>query len=183
MIDKIKLKVKGLSIVTEVEDQALLMLTDEHETRLLTIFCDRMMREQVELRLTSSPEKNTMLPEVLSGVLCSQFGAKLELVINDVHEGVYRAALTNCDTYQQRSMRASDAILLHLACPKIPLYASYHIMSHQSVPFKKDSNGVALPFNALNSDLLQKALDKAIAEEDYEAASRIRDELKNRGVR
>lgn len=182
MSDKIRLRVKGLSVVTEVEDHALLMLTDEQETRLLTIFCDRLLREQVEQRLMAKPENNTLLPEVLAGVLLNQFGAKMEIIINDVHEGVYRAALTNTVTYQQRSMRASDAVLLHLACPKIPLYASLHIMMHQSVPFKKDSNGVALPFNALSSELLQKALDKAVEEEDYEAASRIRDELKNRGV-
>lgn len=181
MTDKIKLKVKGLSTVTEVEGQALLMLTDEQETRLLTMFCDHMISDQIELRLSPSPANNTMLPEVLGGVLMSQFGAKMELVINDVHEGVYRAALTNCETYQQRSMRACDAVLLHMACPQIPLYASFHIMTRQSVPFKKDSNGVALPFNAINSELLQKALNQAIAEENYEAASRIRDELKNRG--
>lgn len=182
MIDKIKLKVKGLSVVTEVEDQALLMLTDEQETRLLTIFCDRMMREQVELRLMPKTVNNTFLPEVLGSVITMQLGARMEVVINDVHEGEYRAALTNTDTYHQRSMRACDAILLHLACPKIPLYASRHIMQHQSVPFRKDANGVALPFNALSNELLQSALDKAVAEEDYEAASRIRDELKSRGV-
>lgn len=181
MSDKIRIKVKGLSIVTEVEDQSLLMLVDEDEKRLLTIFCDNTMRKQIEMRLSPNPVNNTFLPEVLATVITKQLGVKMEIIINDVHEGVYRAALTNKETFQQRSMRASDAILLHMACPDIPLYASYHIMIHQSVPFNKDSNGVALPFNALSSQLLQKALEKAISEEDYEVASRIRDELKNRG--
>ena len=39
---------------------------------------------------------------------------------------------------------------------------------------------VALPIMSLPDSLLQKALDKAVEEENYEGASFIRDEMKRR---
>ena len=48
------------------------------------------------------------------------------------------------------------------------------------MPYKPETNGVAVPINVISGDMLQKALDRAIADENYEQASRIRDEINRR---
>ena len=50
----------------------------------------------------------------------------------------------------------------------------------QSVPYESGKSKVALPLNALTLEMLEKALRKAIKEENYELASSIRDELNRR---
>ncbi|MBQ4295555.1 MAG: UvrB/UvrC motif-containing protein, partial [Prevotella sp.] len=51
----------------------------------------------------------------------------------------------------------------------------------QSVPFTEGAVGVSVPVNVISNEMLKKALDKAVDEEDYEQASQLRDELLRRG--
>ena len=57
-----------------------------------------------------------------------------------------------------------------------------NLMKKQSVAFKKDSKGMSIPLNTLTDDMLRKALNKAIEEENYEMASHLRDEMKRRNL-
>ena len=88
--------------------------------------------------------------------------------------------LVNTETYQPLSMRASDAILLHVIS-HIPLFASLQLMKRQAVPVMPGTAAMAIPYNALTDKMLEDALKKAIELERYEMASTIRDELKRRG--
>ena len=53
-------------------------------------------------------------------------------------------------------------------------------MDKQSVKYVREASGVSIPVNTISDDMLQKALDKAIADENYELASHLRDEMKRR---
>ena len=53
-------------------------------------------------------------------------------------------------------------------------------MKRQSVMYMENSRGVSLPVNTISDKMLQAALDKAIADENYELASHLRDEKKRR---
>ena len=79
-------------------------------------------------------------------------------------------------------IRASDAVLLSLV-GDIPLYIESGLMLRQSVPYNENSRGVSLPVNTISDEMLQAALDKAIADENYELASHLRDEKKRRNKR
>ena len=46
--------------------------------------------------------------------------------------------------------------------------------------YNENSRGVSLPVNTISDEMLQSALDKAIADENYELASHLRDEKKRR---
>ena len=63
---------------------------------------------------------------------------------------------------------------------KIPIYIDELLMEKQSVKYEKESNGVSIPLNAMSMELLNSALSKAIAEEKYELASHLRDEIRRR---
>ena len=59
--------------------------------------------------------------------------------------------------------------------------APLEVLQKFSTPFNKEVMSVALPIMSLpDSLLLQKALEKAVEEENYEGASFIRDEMKRR---
>jgi bifunctional DNase/RNase len=78
-------------------------------------------------------------------------------------------------------VRASDGVLLSFIS-EIPLYIEAKLMMRQSVPFAEDARGMSLPVNSISDDMLHQALDRAVADENYELASCLRDEIKRRGV-
>ena len=102
-----------------------------------------------------------------------------EVLISVVMGGEYRCMLVNETTMESLPMRASDAILFAVASNS-PIYIEYNLMMRQSVRFSANPNGMAIPINALNNDMLRKSLDKAIADENYELASYLRDEINKR---
>lgn len=53
-------------------------------------------------------------------------------------------------------------------------------MARQSVRFSENSNAISMPVNTLSTEMLDKALQKAVEDENYELASHLRDEKKRR---
>ena len=78
-------------------------------------------------------------------------------------------------------MRAADAVLFSLAADA-PIYIEPELMQRQSVRFAEGTRGISIPVNSLSTDMLEQALQKAIAEENYELASQLRDEKRKRGI-
>jgi bifunctional DNase/RNase len=114
------------------------------------------------------------------------------VIINDLVEGIFHAKLVleQNGTEVEVDARSSDAIALALrfACP---IFSYEFIMSAAGLkveegeeeggekaekaekPEKKGIKGASL-------DDLKKMLDEALSDEDYERASKLRDELKRR---
>lgn len=178
MNNKIKLKFKGVSSIVGTEELGLIIMTNEDESRQITIVCDKLTEQQFILRLKDAPVKDRLLPEVLVGVL-NDAEIRLEILINNVIDGEYQTMLFNPDTLYTIKMRASDAMLLSLI-GNIPVYIAKDLMFRQSSPFKQGERGMTIPVNAINQTMLESALEKAIKDENYELASKIRDELKKR---
>lgn len=176
---KERLIFKGVSEIVGTEELGLLILTDEAQTRQISIVCDKAMAIQLELRMKKIPITQIMLPEVLCKLLDNQTDLDMELVIDDLVDGQYRTVLYNKDTLEPTLIRASDAVLLSQVSG-IPLYIESRLMMRQSVAYNENSRGVSLPVNTISDEMLQSALDKAIADENYELASHLRDEKKRR---
>lgn len=170
---------KGVSEIVGTDDLGLLILTDESKERQITIVCDKAMAVQIELRVKKLPITRIMLPEVMSKLLSSYADSDFELLIDDIIDGQYRTLLYNRTTLTPMLIRASDAVLLSLV-GDIPLYIESGLMRRQSVAYRENSRGVSLPVNTISDEMLQAALDKAIADENYELASHLRDEKKRR---
>ncbi|MDO4160044.1 MAG: DUF151 domain-containing protein [Prevotellaceae bacterium] len=170
---------KGVSEILGTENMGLLILTDELMERQITIVCDKAMAVQIELRLKMIPISNIMLPEVMCNLLKTYTDLNLEIVIEDIIDGQYRTLLYNADTLDPMLIRASDAVLLSLI-GEIPIYIDSKLMKRQSTEYRENANGVTLPVNSISDEMLQSALDRAIAEENYELASHLRDEQKRR---
>lgn len=175
----IELKIFAVSEIIGNTDVAIIAMYNKEKTMQLGVLCDSLMKEELHLRLSRQKVCNTMLPEVLVNILKNQIGYTFQIVINDISDGVYRAMIISDDGHQTLSLRASDAILLHLIA-HVPIYATESLMRRQAMPIT-GTIGVSLPYNALSDKMLQDAMQSAIELEKYEMASTLRDELKRRG--
>lgn len=176
---KERLFFKGVSEIVGTDNLGLLILTDEASVRQITIVCDKAMAVQMELRVKKLPITKIMLPEVLCKLLKNYTDLSFELLIDDIIDGQYRTLLYNKETMVPMLIRASDAVMLSYVSD-IPLYIDSSLMRRQSVAYRENSRGVSLPVNTISDEMLQAALDKAIADENYELASHLRDEKKRR---
>lgn len=176
---KTRLFFKNVSEIMGTDDIGLLIMVDEQETRQLAVTCDKHMLYQFGLRIGNVPIVESLLPEVLWTIIRNLNADRYEVIIVDVADGQYRTMLYNIDTREPVSLRASDAILLSLIA-HLPVYIDTKLFLRQSVPFKPESPGLALPVNTITDRMLKAALDKAVADENYELASNLRDEMLKR---
>ena len=175
----VKLVYKSVNEIVGNDDVGILLLTNEEQTRQLSMVCDKHMIYQFRLRMTKAEIADKLLPEVLWQVVTRNLDMQFQIIINDLVEGQYKTLLFMPDILQAIPIRASDAILLaHFA--DIPIFIEENLLLRQSVPYKEESIGVSVPVNVITTDMLRKALDKAVSEENYEQASQLRDELLRR---
>lgn len=179
MQDTVELKLHSLAEIVGNPDVGVIVLQDKAGANQISVLCDKLMKDELQLRLSKKKVCNTMLPEILVNILRVNVGLRYELVINDIIDGVYRAMIIDTDTYQPLSLRAADAVMLH-CISKIPLYATTQLMKRQALPVNPLTPAMALPYNALTDKMLTKALEAAVSMEKYELASIIRDELRKR---
>ncbi|WP_369916875.1 hypothetical protein [Prevotella sp. oral taxon 376] len=82
-------------------------------------------------------------------------------------------------TLEMVPIQIADAVLLSIISG-IPIYIDEVLIRKQGAEFHKDSHGLKLPINALSLDMLEKAIDRAISEENYELASMLKEEIDHR---
>lgn len=179
-MDLVRLKYKSISEIVGSDDLGILCLMNESETLLLSIVCDRSTIEQFRMHTLDLNIKDKLLPEVLWKVISQVSDAHYNILINDLDDGQYKSFICNESTKEQFPIRVSDAILLAVIA-KLPIYIDALLMDKQSVPCDRvNGNRMSIPVNVISQDMLQVALDKAIKNEDYEQASKLRDEISKR---
>lgn len=178
-MEELKLKVIGVSEVMGGCGMSLLMLSDEHRQRIMTVVCEHSTGREIALRLADAPGLSRRLPETLCAMLPFLNAESYELRIYDVYGGEYKCALTHRFDGSQVPIRMSDGVLLALVA-KIDILISPLLFERQSIAYDKESHSMAIPVNVLSPKMLEQALERAVDEENYEMASVLRDELKMR---
>lgn len=181
--------------MVNVDDMAIIMLTDVEEKRQVSILCDMDSKYNIDLRthavrivsedggvLGPPPEELTrlMLPEVLCSIINYMTDLQLQVVITNVYDGRYQAVIEDVNTGTTFPVRASDAVLLAVSNKHVPLLIEEALWDYQSLPLMKDSAGVALPINTLTEDMLNASLERAIENEHYEQAKQLKEEIDRR---
>ena len=173
---RIRLRFESIQQVAGSQELAVILLTDEERKQVLSVVCDDAMTRQILLRQQSPQQCSTMLPESLVAMLGDE---TLEMMVYGLHDGQYQVVLANGSFQRHHRIRMSDAVLLSLIAG-FPLYIEEKLMRVQSTPFDEQATGIAIPINTMDIARLNIALQKAIDEENYELASKLRDELKRR---
>lgn len=177
---RIKLFLQQATEVVGEEKEGLLILTDSFQERQLAVPCNSRMYDEFRLRM-NNPKHQAELSDVLFKVIKWQTELSLELIIVSVDNGHYSAVLSNTDSLEQVPIDGAEAVLLnYISKDKIPLFIDEKLFLKQSSVYDMKAKGVSLPVNTLSSSMLRKALERAIAAENYELASQLRDELNKR---
>lgn len=178
---RIQLFFSDISEIIGSDGLSVVLLVDANRQRTLTVVCDKAMTAQIALRVNRIPAKETFLPEVLWEMIKStgQTVKDFEMLIYDVRDGQYMVTLLNRQTATLRQIRMSDAILLnHIS--HIPIFIEKELFERQASPIPNNKTGISIPINVIDTEHLNRELEKAISEENYRLASHLHEELKKR---
>ncbi len=192
---KVKLKVLGLSYSQTQSGAYALVLAEENGERRIPIIIGGFEAQAIAIELEALKP-----PRPLTHDLFVNFATafKIDLVEVNIHrleEGIFYSELI-CDNGGSRikiDARTSDAVALAIRFGN-PIYTSDEIMDKAGIILPVEDNirtekAVEESFDAeikddslekLTAEELKGLLSRAVSNEDYEEASRIRDELNKR---
>lgn len=179
-MSRIQLFFKHATELVGSNDDGLIILTDAFETHQIAVPSDVDSIQWFAKWRRNDPLRERHLPDLLVKVIL-QNGIKVEVDIDGISDGKFIAVLTNKETLEQYPIDMIDAIeLARISGNAVPLLMDSALYAKLSTPYDATATGVALPVNTISDSMLQKALDKAIKDENYELASKISEEMKTR---
>lgn len=204
-MDKIKLHIKGLSYSQTQSGAYALVLGEDEGDRRLPIIIGGFEAQSIAIAL----EKEVSTPRPLTHDLFKSFADHFnivlkEVVIHKLQDGVFFSILIceNENGEQVLDARTSDAVALAIRF-NCPIYTYKEILDKAGIILKEGNQpaasqgsrpgeksqekGSATSSKSTNlknqsMDKLNQMLDKAVKNEDYEMAARIRDEIDKRNA-
>lgn len=196
-MEKIELEIVGLSYSQTQSGAYALVLGESSGRRRLPIIIGGFEAQAIAIELEKMTPSRPLTHDLFKG-LSSSFEIKIkEVIVYNLVEGIFFSKLI-CEkdgVEQEIDARTSDAIALAVRFD-CPVYTYEFILSSAGIileddELQEDENELVeeeevrekLTNNDLASnsdDELEALLEQAISDEDYEKASRIRDEINNR---
>ncbi|MCF8368958.1 MAG: DUF151 domain-containing protein [Bacteroidales bacterium] len=192
-MDKIKLEIIGMSYSQSQSGAYALILGETNGKRRLPIIIGGFEAQAIAIELEKMKPSRPLTHDLFKR-FADTFQINLqEVIINKFIEGVFHAELVCLDekTEYRIDARTSDAVALALRF-KCPIYTNEKIMSAAGIivdekkPGKpkekpvKEEKVLENPLAAHSNTELKEMLQKAVQKEEYEEASKIRDEMNKR---
>jgi uncharacterized protein len=204
-VDKIKLEILGLSSSQHQAGSFALVLGEEGRNRRLPIIIGMFEAQAIAIEIEKITSTRPMTHDLFKSFAEAFAFTIEEIIISDLREGVFYAKIvcTSRDSYKMVEIdaRPSDAIAIGLRFG-VPIYTYESIMSEAGIMLSDTEEGetttpskrggrperqTAKPVKSETPSLhtyspeqLETMLNEAIAEEDYEKAAKIRDEMNRR---
>lgn len=187
-MDRVKLKVLGLSYSMSQAGAYALILADEQDAYRIPIVIGMPEAQSIAIQLEKMQTQRPLTHDLIKKLIDALHAELKEVYIYRLEAGIFYAELLFQTERQSIRIdsRTSDAIALALRC-HCPIYTTPEIVekagiavgstSSESRPPEKESESVP----AYTVQELMKMLDEAVRKEEYEKASQIRDLLKNMG--
>lgn len=180
-MQEIELKIHGMSTTLQPADAYALVLEEvEGEGRKLPIIIGHLEAQAIKVAMVQYRAPRPLTHDLFLS-LAGQLGAQLKKVqIYRVKDGVFYSYLfLEKDGEEiQIDSRTSDAIALALRSG-CPIFIFREIMDKEYL--RDMGNGAfSVTINMISLDMLKEALQKAVENENYEQASKLRDEIKRR---
>jgi bifunctional DNase/RNase len=192
-MDKVKLEIAGLSYSQTQSGAYALVLRETGGKRSLPIVIGGFEAQAIAIELEKMTPTRPLTHDLFKSFALS-FGIKVkEVVIYNLNEGIFFAKLI-CEKdglFSEIDARTSDAIALGVRF-KCPIYTFENILASAGIVLDENSDNALEgekeenveagenPLTAMTIDELNVHLSEAIDEEDYEKASKIRDEINKR---
>ncbi|MGE5479771.1 MAG: bifunctional nuclease domain-containing protein [Chloroflexota bacterium] len=199
-MEKVQLVVLGLSASPASNNAYALILKELDGDRRLPIIIGAFEAQAIALEMEGVVPPRPMTHDLIKAMIDS-FGAALsEVYINNLQDGTFYAQLIFDSLGVELDSRPSDAIAIAVRC-NAPIFVSAEILEETGImpqgeeleaaaeeqeeefPFSKSPEAAA-PIQQSSAprtklEELQEALDKAIREENYETAAKLRDQIKS----
>jgi bifunctional DNase/RNase len=200
-VEKIQLEILGLSSSQSQSGSFALVLGETDGNRRLPIIIGMFEAQAIAIEIEKIIPNRPMTHDLFKSFGHSFNYTIKEIVISDLKEGVFFAKIVceNDSKTVEIDARPSDAIAIGLRF-NAPIYTYEKIMkdagiilteesedeaSDLTAEIKKDESKASTtsedkPLKDHSYDKLKEMLNKALEEEDYERAAKIRDELNRR---
>jgi len=201
-MDKVEVTVIGITQSPEGQQSYALILKEKNGPRNLPIIIGPFEAQSIALVLEGMQPPRPLTHDLIKNIL-TELNAKIqEVFINDLHNGTFYARIIFEDPPLDIDARPSDAIAIALRF-RVPIYANKEVLDEAGLIFserpreyedrtnvdffsssEEDEEDLDIPKIVepnppkTKVERLQEELERAIKEENYELAAKIRDELK-----
>ena len=189
-MNKIQLVVTGIHANPASNSAYALFLKELEGSRKLPIIIGAFEAQAIALELEGVQPPRPMTHDLLRTLIESFNSSLSEVFINDLRDGTFYAKLIFETEGIEIDARPSDAIAVAVRC-NTPIYINEDILEEaaiapqDNVPDESTQDaGIGFPpvdetkKPVSKVEALQQQLEKAIQNEDYEKAAKLRDELK-----
>ncbi len=195
-MEKIPLSIVGLSYSSTQSGAYALVLGEKEGNRRLPIIIGAFEAQAIAVQLENMAPKRPLTHDLFKS-FAESFEIKVEeVIVYNLVEGIFYAKIVCSNGTQQMEIdaRTSDAIAIAVRF-ECPIYTYEFILSTAGIFLEEHENeeqaasekaetkpkpGIERELNKMSTDELQDSLKRAIEEEAYEKASRIRDEINRR---
>lgn len=193
---KVKLNVLGISYSQTQSGAYALVLSEEEGKRRIPIIIGGFEAQSIAIQIEGLTPPRPLTHDLFLNFAKSYAIEIIEVQIYKLEEGVFFSKL-HCDNGKKEvyiDARTSDAIALALRF-KCPIYTTEEIIDKAGIILefdgteddvekvstneKKENTDSSL-YNKMSLSELKTLLDEAVLNEDYEKASKIRDEINKR---
>jgi len=191
---KVRLNILGLSVSQTQSGAYALVLAEENGDRRIPIIIGPVEAQAIAIQLEGLKPPRPLTHDLFKNVAVAFDINISEVMIYKLEEGIFFAELV-CEMGPQEvriDSRTSDAVALALRF-KCPIYTTEDILRKAGIVLDPESPSASefhhpaptegrseSEFERYNENELNEMLDESIGNEDYERASRIRDELNRR---
>lgn len=189
--------VLGLSASPASNNAYALILKEANGNRRLPIIIGAFEAQAIALEMEGVVPPRPMTHDLVKSIIDSYGSMLSEVFINELRDGTFYAKLIFDNPEMELDARPSDAIAIAVRC-STPIFVNSEILDETGLMPQEEEGETMGPeeedeeLKFLNkepreqkeekpkskAEYLQKMLEKAIQEEDYERAADLRDELK-----
>ena len=190
---KVRLRIVGLTYSQSQTGSYALVLSEEEGERRIPIMIGAFEAQAIALHLEELQPPRPLTHDLFRSFALAYSIELKEVFINKLEEGIFYSELVffNGEDIVTIDSRTSDAVALALRF-KCPIFTSPEILKKAGIIMEDKSKDIADlvgeaeenkgGLSEKSAEELQEMLGQAIKSEDYELASKIRDEIKRRGL-
>ncbi|MEI7585317.1 bifunctional nuclease family protein [Runella sp.] len=195
-MEKIKLEILGLSPSQSQAGSFALVLGEEFGNRRLPIIIGMFEAQAIAIEIEKIQPNRPMTHDLFKSFAKAFNYSVSEIVISDLREGIFFARIHCSDGVRETIVdaRPSDAIAIALRF-NVPLYTYETILSEAGIVSGSQTEpdeaieelvqsskprSLSEQIKNMSLDELQRVLDEALNNEEYEKAAKIRDEIARR---
>lgn len=177
----------GLSTSPSSGGAYALVLGEIDGNRRLPIIIGAFEAQAIALELEKIQPPRPMTHDLLRDTLEAVGAEVMDIVIDELREGTFFAKIRFVHNGEEGQLdaRPSDAVALAVRV-EAPIYVSPAVLDEAGIPAEEEAAPAAMPASGAEEEepspltrleKMERQLEKAISEEDYERAAKLRDEI------